>query len=198
MSASNSFAQLMSRVRAGEPDAAAELVRAYEPEVRRAIRAWLTDPGLARVLDSMDICQSVLANFFVRAAAGQFELDRPEQLLGLLVQMARNKLRDQARRLHAARRDQRRLHPNGTEALNVVKDDQPTPSQVVAERDLLRCLLERLSPRDRNLAKQRAEGRSWVEIGTALGIAADTVRVRLQRAIDRVARDLHLDEVMYD
>jgi RNA polymerase sigma-70 factor (ECF subfamily) len=39
----------------------------------------------------MDICQSVLASFFVRAAVGQFELDRPEPLVGLLIGMARNK-----------------------------------------------------------------------------------------------------------
>ena len=32
----------------------------------------------------MDICQSVMASFFVRAALGQYQLNTPEQLLNLL------------------------------------------------------------------------------------------------------------------
>src|SRR5437867_5093684 len=100
---------LLRRLRTGDGAAASELVRRYEPEIRRAIRVKLTDPRLRRVLDSVDVCQSVLGNFFVRAAAGQFELDNPRQLLGLLVTMARNKILDHARRQQAGRRDQRRV-----------------------------------------------------------------------------------------
>src|SRR5437764_5832423 len=100
---------LMRRLRAGDGTAAAELVRRYEPEIRRAVRVRLTDPRLRRVLDSLDVCQSVLGNFFVRVAAGQLQLDRPENLLRLLVTMARNKVLDHARRQQAARRDQRRV-----------------------------------------------------------------------------------------
>src|SRR5260221_3136505 len=59
---------------------------------RRAIRFRLADTNLARLLDSMDICQSVLASFFLRAAAGQFDIEQPQQLVKLLVAMARNKL----------------------------------------------------------------------------------------------------------
>jgi hypothetical protein len=38
----------------------------------------LTDARLRREIDSADICQAVLANFFVRVAAGQFEIETPE------------------------------------------------------------------------------------------------------------------------
>src|SRR5271167_2878611 len=102
-----SFVDLVRLVRAGDEAASTELVRRYEPAIRIAVHGRLTDPGLRRLLDSMDICQSVLGNFFVRAAAGQFDLEQPDQLLKLLVVMARNKLRDQVSYLHAARRDQR-------------------------------------------------------------------------------------------
>ena len=78
-----SFASLIGRVRAGDAAAAAELVRLYEPTIRVIVRRRLTDTAARRLLDSTDICQSVLANFFVRAAAGQFELDTPDQLLRL-------------------------------------------------------------------------------------------------------------------
>ncbi|QJW99127.1 ECF-type sigma factor [Frigoriglobus tundricola] len=102
------FADLIRRVRAGQAEAAAELVDQFEPEIRRAIRMRLTDPRLRRVLDSVDICQSVFGQFFARAAAGQFDLQEPNQLVRLLVVMAQNRLRNHAAFQQAARRDQRR------------------------------------------------------------------------------------------
>src|SRR5262245_64094636 len=101
----SSFQHLIRRVRAGEQDAAAELVRRYEPAIRRVVRMRLTDPRLRRAFDSMDVCQSVLGSFFVRAALGQYDLDDSDQLLKLLTQMARHKLTDQTRRERAERRD---------------------------------------------------------------------------------------------
>jgi RNA polymerase sigma-70 factor (ECF subfamily) len=66
-----SFAEFIRRVRAGDESAAAELVRRYEPLIRREVRLHLEDQRLCRLFDSMDVCQSVLASFFVRAAVGQ-------------------------------------------------------------------------------------------------------------------------------
>src|SRR5215475_11805475 len=101
------FHQLIGRVRNGDEHAAAELVRRYEPAIRRAVRFRLTDPRLRRTCDSMDVCQSVLLSFFVRVGSGQYDLETPEQLLRLLTTMARNKLLNQARQHHAACRDNR-------------------------------------------------------------------------------------------
>src|SRR5436305_574591 len=97
MSGDASFQDLIRRVRTGDGDAATRLVHDYEADVRRVIRFRLRDSSLRKLLDSVDIWQSVLANFFVRAASGQFELDTPDQLRNLLVTMACNRLNDQAR-----------------------------------------------------------------------------------------------------
>src|SRR6478736_1392899 len=86
------FADFLRRIRAGDQGAAAELVRQYEPAIRLEVRRRLNDPSLYPLFGSMDICQSVLASFFVRVAVGQYDLDHPGELLGLLVAMARNKL----------------------------------------------------------------------------------------------------------
>src|SRR5437764_4205204 len=91
MTEPGSFPDLIRRVRGGDEAAAAELVKRYEPAIRRAVRVRL-DPRLRRVCDSMDLCQAVLGSFFVRAALGQYELETPEQLLKLLATMARKKL----------------------------------------------------------------------------------------------------------
>src|SRR5947209_16158324 len=99
------FTELIRRVRAGDEQASAELVRLYEPAIRVAVHVRLTDVRLRRLFDSVDICQSVLGIFFARATAGQFELERPEQLVRLLVTMARNRLTNHALREQATCRD---------------------------------------------------------------------------------------------
>ena len=104
-------AEFIRRIRRGDEQAAMELVRRYEAEIRLEVRSWLRmrNPALRRVFDSMDICQSVLASFFARAAVGDFDLDEPTQLIRLLVGMARNKVAEQARHHQRQRRDVRRV-----------------------------------------------------------------------------------------
>ena len=80
----NSFMNFLDRVRAGDQRAAEELVRMYEPEIRREVRLRMRDPRLRRDFDSVDICQSVLGSFFVRASLGQYDLQKPEDLIKLL------------------------------------------------------------------------------------------------------------------
>jgi hypothetical protein len=84
MSVDPSFHDLIRRVRARDEQAAEELLRRYEPVVRVAVRVRLTDPNLRRWLDSMDICQSIFLNFFVRVASGQLQLETPSILRPLL------------------------------------------------------------------------------------------------------------------
>jgi RNA polymerase sigma-70 factor (ECF subfamily) len=187
------FAELIRRVRARDEQAAAELVRRYEPAIRLAVRVRLTSPGLRRHLDSMDVCQSVLANFFVRAALGQFDLEKPDQLLRLLATMARNKVMNHARYERAARRDYRRLEAGDAEERDLASSG-PTASQVVANQELLEAVRDRLQENDRVIADQRARGRSWVEIASELGGEPDSLRIRFSRAIDRVATALQLDD----
>src|SRR5262249_47070810 len=100
--------ELILRIRAGDGLAAEELVRDYEPVLRVAIRARLTDPTLPRLMASGDVCPSVLPSFFARAAAGQFDLNSPAQLVGLLTRMAHNKLVSRARYSTRECRDVRR------------------------------------------------------------------------------------------
>src|SRR6476620_5323646 len=102
------FADLLERVRSGDSDAAFELVRKYETAIRVAVRTRLSDPKLRRQFDSVDVCQSVLASFFLRAAAGQYDLRDPAQLVALLTKMAHNKLAMRARHEYRQRRDIRR------------------------------------------------------------------------------------------
>jgi RNA polymerase sigma-70 factor (ECF subfamily) len=187
------FADFIRRIRAGDSLAAEELVRKYEPLIRREVRLKLEDRRLERLFDSMDVCQSVLKSFFVRTAAGQYDLDDPSELVRLLVTMARNKLASAARREHRQKRDQRRAS-DGDEALAGVAAAEPTPSRIIADRDLIDEVHRRLSDEERQLGELRAKGHSWEEIAARVGGTAQARRVQFARAIDRVAQELDIDE----
>ena len=189
------FRNLIAQVRLGDEAAAAALVGRYEPEIRRTIRMRLTDARLRRVLDSMDICQSVMGNFFVRVSAGEFELESSSDLIHLLVSMVRNKVVDQARRLQAAKRDQRRIAADGDSVLQNVEGNNDNPQRVVANRDLLNSVRQRLTEHERYLADSRASGRQWSELAEELGVAADTLRKQLSRALDRVSAELQIEDL---
>jgi RNA polymerase sigma factor (sigma-70 family) len=196
------FRALIAQVRAGDEQAAAELVRRYEPAIRRAARVRLVDTRLNRLLDSMDICQSVMASFFVRAALGQFELETPDQLLRLLATMTRNKLAGQVKGHGAARRDFRRVVAAERGDRDVPEDhgsewiagQDPTPSRDLAARELLEEALRRLSPEEKRILDCREQGDQWAQIAAELGTSPEAIRKRLARAVDRVAHELGLDE----
>jgi RNA polymerase sigma-70 factor (ECF subfamily) len=188
------FRELILRVRSGEVAAAADLVCRYEPTIRRTVRVRLRNLRLRRLLDSTDICQSVLANFFVRVAAGQYELETPDQLLKLLATMARNKLLDHARHEQRECRDQRRLEPGTVEDLPLVARGS-TPSQQVAAQELLREARRRLTPDELHLLELRDQGREWTDIAAEVGGSPEALRKQLARGVDRVAKQLGLDEV---
>ncbi len=191
MAEESSFAQLLLQVRSGDQQAAAELLQVYEPYIRRTVRMRLTDSYLRRQFDSMDFCQSVMGDFFVRFALGQFDLQSPGQLISLLAKMARNKVIDHARRQKAARRDVRRLESGGMDEGAIAGAD-PTPSRVASGKELLDLVRARLTERDRYVAGERAAGRSWQELADELGENADALRMRLSRALNRVGAEVGL------
>jgi RNA polymerase sigma factor (sigma-70 family) len=191
MSDDVSFRDLIGRIRRGDEQAAAELVRKYEPAIRRAVRFRLTDPRLRRTCDSMDVCQSVLMSFFVRAATGQYDLDSPEQLLRLLTTMARNKLLNQARQNHAARRDNRLVNEVSDKDL---VSETPGPPQQAAARELLQQVHAHLSPDELRLVELRNQGHDWASIAKLLGGTPAALRQKLHRALARLSKQFGLED----
>ena len=194
MSPDDSFVDLMRRVRAKDGQAAADLIRLYEPAVRRVVRIQMRDPRLRRTLDSMDICQSIFGSFFVRVTLGQYELNSPDDLRKLLAVMARNKVVTQARRPHVQRRQERQLDNGDSGAVGMPASPEPGPSRQAEARDLLEQVRGRLTEEERWLADQRAGGRPWAEIAAERNGSAEALRKKLERALDRVAQELGLEE----
>jgi RNA polymerase sigma-70 factor (ECF subfamily) len=187
------FPELLRRVRGGDQQAAAELVRHYEASVRRVARIQMRDPRLRRCLDSMDICQSVFSSFFQRVYLGQYELKTPEDLCKLLATMARNKVIAQVRRPHVNRRQE--CQPRGEEETGTEPAaPDASPARQAEARDLLDAVRGRLTEEECWLAEQRAQGRPWAEVAAELNGSPEALRKKHDRALQRVAQELGLDD----
>jgi RNA polymerase sigma-70 factor (ECF subfamily) len=190
------FKDLIARVRAGDARAAEELVRRYELVIRMEVRRELRDPRLRRYFDSLDICQSVLSSFFVRATLGQDDLDDPAKVVKLLVGMTKNKVAEQARREGRQCRDYRRSEPLGPQVEK--PDSGPGPSEVVAGEELLQAIQRELTTEEKQLAERRSRGQSWAEIVSELGGTIEARKKQMERAIARVRQRFGLDEQEHD
>jgi RNA polymerase sigma-70 factor (ECF subfamily) len=193
MSPAAPFVEFFRRIRQGDEQAAVELVRRYEPLIRREVRLGISDRRLNRAFDSIDVCQSVLASFFVRAATGQYDLESPEELVNLLMSIARNKLASLARREHRLRRDARRVETQ-PEVLEQVVDTASSPSEIVLRRELVERMRAELSDEERQIADLRVEGLRWDKVAERLGGSAQARRMQLARGIERAAEHLGLEE----
>jgi len=174
------FDKFLAALRAGDEQAAAELVRRYEPYLRQVIRMRLTDPCMRRVFDSLDICQSIFGEFFARMADGRFQFQDPDRLRALLVTMALNKLIDRTRR--------ERNHAGA-----IAEDWRPlvstsAPDEQALSRDLAQAIRDQLTARESRLLDQRLEGRTWPEIAAEDGGQPDALRIMYARAVARVRR----------
>jgi RNA polymerase sigma-70 factor (ECF subfamily) len=181
------FERFLIALRVGDQEAGAELVRRYEPFLRRLIRMRLTDKRLRRVFDSMDICQSVLAKLFHEVALKDIRVNTEGHLCNLLARMVTNNVIDKVRR---EQRNAGGIPVNWEPAATT-----PSPSEVVAQQDLVHTIQSRLSEKERWLAAQRALGRSWVEIAQETGETTDALRMMCARAMARVRNQFPAEEV---
>ena len=167
----------LDRIRAGDEEAARELLARYEAQVRLVVRRQL--PRLLRSrFDSLDFLQSVWGSFFRRVHAGPLEFEDPKYLVAFLARAAKNKVIDEYRRAASQKNDIRREEPIWTEGrgLRELAADQATPSEVAQAREAFGRLRD-LLPDDRGaILELKAEGLSSQEIGERLGISERTVR----------------------
>lgn len=175
--------EFLSRIQAGDEDAARELLRRYEAEVRLVVRRQL--PRLLRSrFDSLDFLQSVWGDFFQKVRTGPAEFEDSRHLVGFLARAAKNKVIDQYRRAASQKQDMHREEP-------IWADDRrprdltaagATPSEVVEAREQYDRLLGLLPEDRRNILSLKAEGLSSREIGDRLGVS--------ERTVQRVLEDL--------
>ena len=184
---SNQLSEQVNRLLKGDQSAAAELVAAFEPEIRRYIRIRMCSPQIRRLVESGDISQSVFARFFVEIQGGANCPESPEQLRRLLMTMARNKIYDHVRRLKAAKRDIRRVETDMAAIKSACCDD-PLPDETMVTEEILDAVRAEMNFDELALVNARLEGHGWPEIATRLGVSPDAARKRYTRIIESVAQ----------
>ncbi len=173
----------LARIRAGDEDAARELLARYESEVRLVVRRQL--PKLLRSrFDSLDFLQSVWGDFFQRIRSGPAEFTDSRHLVGFLARAAKNKVIDEYRRAASQKQDMQREEPiwSGEGSLRELAGRPESPSLLMEAAEAYDKLCDLLPEDRRNVLALKAQGLSAREIGEQLGIS--------ERTVQRVLEDL--------
>lgn len=167
----------LARIRAGDEEAARELLSRYERQVRLVVRRQL--PRLLRSrFDSIDFLQSVWGSFFRRMKAGPEEFDDPQYLVAFLASAARNKVIDEYRRALSQKQDMRLeqpIHGRG-EGWQDLEGRLDSPSELAEASEALDRLRDLLPASRQKIVELKAEGLTCREIGERLGLSERTVR----------------------
>lgn len=187
---------LLERLHRGDESALAALLELHLPWLRSHVERRLGD-FLRRHADAEDYLQDAVADFL--RDAPHFQVRDGAQFRALLARVTENTLRDRNDWYRAKRRDLARnaaLPSESVLALDPALQGGTTPSRAADRsemREWVRLALELMSAEDRKIILAREyDDRSFVEIGTELGMTANAVRMRWVRAIARLA------EVMKD
>ena len=175
------FADFLVAVQQGNRTAITELLPRYEHYLRRIIHIRLTDPCLRRLFETMDIYQSVVADFLEWVDGGQGVFASAEKVRNCLVTMVLNKIKAKAR----AAKNRPVSLPTRQELLA----QGPSPDQQVAWKQDVAAIRAKLTEEEKRLLDARAEGRSFKEIACHTGGNADALRMRYNRLILRLQRE---------
>lgn len=190
------FDELIDRVRSGDEGAARVLYEQYGSAIRRVARTRLRHAMLTGQYDSVDIFHSVMRSFFARVERddNRWQLDTPEQLLNLLLQMTDNTVVDKIREATADKR-------GGGERPGTIEDDlidrgnQRPVDEVLATRELAAQCWDQLSADGRRLFQMFfIDQLEWKEIADREGSTPDACRNKLNRAFENVARQYPAQE----
>ncbi len=180
---------LLARVQAGSQDAAGELYHRYAQRLLALTRAKCGTDLAARV-DVEDIVQSAFGSFFRGAQQGLYAAPNGEELWGLLLVIAVNKVRAKGAHHRAAKRDVRKTA--GGDVLGAAGFDPPADDESAGHilRMVVDEVLGRLPAGHRDVVRLRIEGYEVGEVATRTGKSKRTVERLLQEFRTRAAEML--------
>lgn len=172
---------LLHRIQSGSEGAAGELHRRYADRLLALTRARAGADWRSRE-DAEDVVQSVFGSFFRGASGGMYRAPDGDELWGLILTIALNKIRAKGQFHRAAKRDVRRTVGEGD------RDDRAfdPPEDPTAAHRLLQVvadeLIQGLPDSHREIVRLRAEGYEIAEIAGSTG--------RSKRSVERVLQEL--------
>jgi RNA polymerase sigma-70 factor (ECF subfamily) len=180
----DSFADLLARLRGGDPDAASAIFRRFAQRLIGLARLHL-DARLRRKVDPEDVVQSALKSFFVRHAGGEYDLHSWDSLWSLLTVITLRKCGHKLEYFQAACRDVRREAVPDTDGDASAPWEalarEPRPEEALELAETVAELFRGFDPEHRQILELILQGRSIVEISDQLGSSERTVYRRLER-----------------
>jgi RNA polymerase sigma-70 factor (ECF subfamily) len=168
---------LLRRLRGGNKDAATVLYVRYAQRLRALVKARCS-PALSRHVEPDDIVQSIFHRFFRRVCQGHYDVPEGEELWGLFLVMALNRIRSEETYHRAAKRN---VH-----ATQAIPADLPTSavapdeSSYAALHGTLTEVMDQLAAPQRQMVELRIQGHSVADIARTLGRSKRTVERNLQ------------------
>lgn len=183
MSADASFDEMMSRLRAGDAEAARDLFDRYAGRLIALARSRLGQ-RLRQKVDPEDVLQSVYKSFFVRHAQGQFHLAGWDSLWGMLTVITLRKCGRLVTRFRAGMRDMRlEVAPDAADDGWEGLTRDPAPEEAAMLAETVEQLLRGLEGRERDMVLLSLQGASVAEISEQVG--------RTRRTVQRVLKRVH-------
>jgi RNA polymerase sigma-70 factor (ECF subfamily) len=179
----DSLESLLCKMRAGDLEAAEEMFRAYEPELRRLVRRRLSNRLRAK-FDSLDVVQSVWVRVLHDFRAGGRDIAGAAHLRNFLVRVARNCLTDRLRHFREALERERPL--GGDAGNNPSAAPQPRPSEEARANELWETMLDNCPPEHHDVLRLKRQGLPLAAIAGRTGLHEDSVR----RILRKLARKL--------
>ncbi len=184
-----SFSAVISRLRAGDEEAAAEIFRRYVDRLI-ALASRQLDTRFRAKADPEDVVQSVYNSFFRRERDNRspYDLSDWEGLWSLLATITIHKCFNRKEFWRAARRDVGREavpgpDPDSGPCWDAI-DRGPTPLQATVLSDTLEELIRRLAPSQRVMAELSFQGYTAPEVAHRCGCSERTVARVLRRIRD--------------
>lgn len=198
----DSFDLLMTRLRQGDDQAAAEVFHRFAHRLLGLARQRL-DAVLRRKVDAEDVVQSAFGSFFLHHAREEFDLGNWDGLWGLLTTITVRKCARKKRFFRQERRDIRReadVAPNRDSSFGPgleFKDLEPTPEQAAELVELIEQVMRKHQERDRHILVLALQGHTTAEVSEQVGCTQRTVQRVLCR-LSQWLRRLDQDEVRPD
>ena len=174
---------VLREARQGSREALGELYSRYGARLLAFIRMRIGGDLRARV-ESRDILQAALMKSFQRLA--QFEGGDGATLMGWLVRIAENEIRDQVDYQHRQRRDVSAAVPIDAGAVDLAAQARSAFSEAVVseEAERLGAALESLDADHREvIVLRKLEELSFKEVALRMGRTEDACRMLLARAM---------------
>jgi RNA polymerase sigma-70 factor (ECF subfamily) len=185
-----SFLDLVQRLESGDAEAAALLFDRYARRLIGLARRRLNERVRPKV-DADDVVNSVFRTFCRRAAERPFDLDGPDSLWALLVEITLRKCGRWNRHFRTRKRDIRREQTPPPlfdsdcdhEPLDAAG---PRPEDEAVLREMVERLLGALDDRARAVCEMRLQGYEIEEIAVALKRSTATINRKLRHIKDRM------------